>query len=408
MNVAVKLFTLGFLQDASIFKWLITVQSIMEKKVDQANQLSDEWKKANQEVMKRSKAKNNSAGTQNNIRKNSIYIGLEFQLLGTNDPAEINQNDFLNWLDGLRQGTLGTKKLGSTTIKKRVETLRAILQACKLSEQLDFVDLWKPDTEVKEITYWSVDELDAMDDRALFMFQNEELRPRAMAHIIHSMMAPRISDVAAFRWDYFDFQTMTIQFRAKKNKKRCFQYIQPNLVHTIQEYQSWVSQFTGGNEYLFPTSILSPSGTTKHDNLHASDKTIRKWLKHVRDSTTVHGKPIQPLPSHSYRRSLAMRYLTSGSTFENIAMVLGDEIGTLEKHYAELIPNDSQRLAFEKAFRKSAWISSKGTVQPEWLKRPRGSNSNFAMRSSPTNNGFGLDMGSGRTRIRTRVSSLEG
>ncbi len=378
----------------------------MKRKVDQVDKLSYEWKKANEEVMKRSKAKNNSEGTQNNIRKNSIYVGLEFQLLGTNDPAEINQNDFLNWLDGLRQGTLGTKKLGSTTIKKRVETLRAILQACKLSEQLDFVDLWKPDTEVKEITYWSVDELDAMDDRALMMFQNEELRPRAMAHIIHSMMAPRISDVAAFRWDYFDFQTMTIQFRAKKNKKRCFQYIQPNLVQTIQAYQSWLSQFTDGDVYLFPTSILSPSGTTKHDNLHASDKTIRKWLKHVRDSTTVHGKPIQPLPSHSYRRSLAMRYLTSGSTFENIAMVLGDEIGTLEKHYAELIPNDSQRLAFEKAFRKSAWISSEGTAQPEWLKRPRGSNSNFAMWSSPTNNGFGLDMGSGRTRIRTRVSRL--
>ena len=238
-----------------------------------------------------------------------------------------------------------------------------------------------------------------MDDRALLMFQEEELRPRAMAHIIHSMMAPRISDVAAFRWDYFDFQTMTIQFRAKKNKKRCFQYIQPNLVQTIQQYQSWVSQFTDGDVYLFPTSILNASGTTKHDNLHATDKTIRKWLKQVRDSTTVNGGPVQALSSHSYRRSLAMRYLASGSTFENIAMVLGDEIGTLEKHYAELVPNDSQRLAFEKAFRKSAWISSEGTAQPEWLKRPRGSNSNRAMWSSPTNKGFGLDMGGGRWGI---------
>ena len=53
-------------------------------------------------------------------------------------------------------------------------------------------------------------------------------------------------------------------------------------------------------------------------------------------------------------------------------MVLGDEIGTLEKHYAELLPNDAQRLAFEKAFKMSSWISSEGTVQPEGLKRPRG------------------------------------
>ena len=119
----------------------------------------------------------------------------------------------------------------------------------------------------------------------------------------------------------------------------------------------------------------------------AREEAIRKWLKQVRDSTTVNGGPVQPLSSHSYRRSLAMRYLASGSTFENIAMVLGDEIGTLEKHYAELVPNDSQRLAFEKAFRKSAWISSEGTAQPEWLKRPRGSNSNRAMWSSPRTRG---------------------
>jgi hypothetical protein len=81
---------------------------------------------------------------------------------------------------------------------------------------------------------------------------------------------------------------------------------------------------------------------------------------------------------------------------QNIVMVHGDKIVTLEKHYAELVPNDSQRLAFEKAFRKSAWISSEGTAQPEWLKRPRGSNSNCAMWSSPTNRGFGLSEGSGR------------
>ncbi len=371
----------------------------MKRKADKANQLTPAWRQARDEAIQRCQAKNNSDGTLANARRNTVYVALEFQRLAINGPEEINQEDFVAWTRGLKEGTLGTKQLGPMTIKKRVETLRAILQACKLSEQLDFVDLWKPDKEVKEITYWTVEELDAMDDRALLMFQDEELRPRAMAHIIHSMMAPRISDVAAFQWEYFDFQTMTIQFRAKKNKKRCFQYIQPNLVQTIQQYQSWVSQFTDGDVYLFPTRILNASGTTKHDNLHATDKTIRKWLKQVRDSTTVDGEPVQPLSSHSYRRSLAMRYLASGSTYENIAMVLGDEIGTLEKYCAELVPNDSQRMAFEKAFKKSEWISSEGTTQPEWLKRPRGSNSNLAFTSSATIKGFGLKQGGGRWGI---------
>ena len=91
-----------------------------------------------------------------------------------------------------------------------------------------------------------------------------------------------------------------------------------------------------------------------------------------------------------------MRYLANGNTFENIAMVLGDEIGTLEKHYAELVPNDAQRLAFERAFKMSSRISSEGAAQPEWLKRPRGLDSNRTVWRSPPNRGLGLAEGSGR------------
>ena len=169
--------------------------------------------------------------------------------------------------------------------------------------------------------------------------------PEQWRIIIHSMMAPRISDVAAFQWDYFDFQTMTIQFRAKKNKKRCFQYIQPNLVQTIQQYQSWVSQFTDGDVYLFPTSILNASGTTKHDNLHATDKTIRKWLKQVRDSTHVNGEPVQSLLISQLSSLTGHAIPRKRKHLRKHRHGLGDEIGTLEKHYAELVPNDSQTIS---------------------------------------------------------------
>ena len=261
------------------------------------------------------------------------------------------------------------------------------------------MDLWKPEKEIKEIRYWAVEELEAMDERALVMFRQDELKPRAVAHLIHSMMAPRISDVAGFQWDYFDFQSKTIQFRASKNKKRCSQFIQERYIPILKQYQAWVSQYDDGDIFLFPTSILNASGTTKYHHLHATDKTIRKWLKQVRDSTKLNGEPVQPLPSHSYRHSLAMRYLANGNTFENIAMVLGDEIGTLEKHYAELLPNDAQRLAFEKAFKMSSWISSEGTVQPEGLKRPRGSDFSRLVWRSPPTKGFGLSEGGGRWGI---------
>jgi len=237
-----------------------------------------------------------------------------------------------------------------------------------------------------------------MDEQALKMFENERLRPRAIAHLIHSCMAPRISDTAAFRWKYFNFDERLIQFRASKNCKLCSQFIQERFVPIFLRYREWVRQFEGGDEYLFPTSILQSSGSVKRKLPHATDKSVRKWLAEVRDSTTLHGEKIQMLPSHSYRHTMAMRYLsTEMGKLENVAMVLGDEVTTIQKHYSELIPNDAQRIAFEQAHALSWVISSEGTAQPEWLKRRRGSNPARAYRGSGMNGGFksksGVDVG---------------
>ena len=193
---------------------------------------------------------------------------------------------------------------------------------------------------------FSADETEAMNNQAIKMFEDEKLRPRAMAHLIHSIVAPRISDTAAFKWEYINFNQGIIQFRATKNCKICSQFIEERFIPIFLRYRNWVIQYERGDEYLFPTSILQSSGSKKRALPHATDKSIRKWLANIRDSTTLCGEMIQKLPSHSYRHSLAMRYLAKGCTFENIAMGLGDDVATIQKHYAELIPNDSQRLAF--------------------------------------------------------------
>jgi hypothetical protein len=85
--------------------------------------------------------------------------------------------------------------------------------------------------------------------------------------------------------------------------------------------------------------------------------------------------------------------------YENVAMVFGDDIATIEKHYAELIPNKAQRMAFEKAFAQSTQITSEGTAQPEWLKRRRGSNSQMLMQRSDAFAGFESVRGGGRCGI---------
>jgi len=371
----------------------------MAQKTYSESTLSKAWLDTRHEALTRSKAKNNSKGTYDNIKRNSVYLGNEFQMIGVDDPRMITKEIFSEWIDGLSEGKFPCQKLGSGTIKKRVETLRTILQSNKLAEQLDFVQLWKPTKQAKNIRYWSVEEIEAMNDVALKTFENEQFRGRAVVHVLHSMIAPRIADSASFKWEYFNFDERMIRFSASKNKKTCSQYIEERFVPLLQRYKEWVSRFEGGETYLFPSAMMQKSGTTKKTSSHASVKTLGLWLKHIRNQAEVNGKPVQELASHSYRHSLAMRYLNAGNKLENVAMIIGDDIATIEKHYAEFVPNKAQRMAFEKAFAQSTQITAEGTAQPEWLKRRRGSNSQMLMHRSDASAGFELGQGGGRWGI---------
>ena len=379
----------------------------MAKKTYYESALSKEWLNSRHEALTRSKAKNNSKGSYDNIKRNSVYLANEFQLLGVKSPDGITKEKFSDWVDGLREGTFPCKELGAGTIKKRVESLRAILQANKLVDQLDFVQLWRPDKQAKNIKYWSVEEIEAMNEIAIKTFQNGKYMGRAVVHILHNIIAPRIDDSTSFKWEFIDFNERLIRFPATKNKKICSQYIHEPFVPLLMRYKEWVSQFDGGDVYLFPSSMMQKSGTTKKAIPHASVKTLAIWLKYIRDLTVVDGKPVQPLSSHSYRHTLAMRYLNSGNKYENVAMILGDDIATIEKYYSELIPNKSQRLAFEKAFSQSTRITSEGTAQPEWLKRSRGSNSSMTMLRSDAFRGTNLRGGMDVRGFEPLASSLQ-
>ena len=379
----------------------------MAKKTYYESALSKEWLNSRHEALTRSKAKNNSKGSYDNIKRNSVYLANEFQLIGVNSPDGITKEKFSDWVDGLREGTFPCKELGAGTIKKRVETLRAILQANKLVDQLDFVQLWRPDKQAKNIKYWSVEEIEAMNEIAIKTFQNGKYMGRAVVHILHNIIAPRIDDSTSFKWEFIDFNERLIRFPATKNKNMCSQYIEERFVPLLIKYKEWVSQFDGGDVYLFPSSMMQKSGTTKKAIPHASVKTLAIWLKYIRDLTVVDGKPVQPLSSHSYRHTLAMRYLNTGNKYENVAMILGDDIATIEKYYSELIPNKEQRLAFEKAFAQSTQITSEGTAQPEWLKRRRGSNSSITLSRSDAFRGTNLREGMDVRGFEPLTSSLQ-
>ena len=66
---------------------------------------------------------------------------------------------------------------------------------------------------------------------------------------------------------------------------------------------------------------------------------------------------------------MAMRYLNAGQRYEDVSIILGDTIATIEKHYSELIFTPANKLAFEKAHPRCRREKAIGTTQPEWMER---------------------------------------
>ena len=76
---------------------------IMNNNIVDDETLSDKWNAARYETITRGRAKNNSQGTLDNLRRNTVYIGREFQEIGVYDPAEITKESFTLWIENLKQ-----------------------------------------------------------------------------------------------------------------------------------------------------------------------------------------------------------------------------------------------------------------------------------------------------------------
>ena len=89
---------------------------------------------------------------------------------------------------------------------------------------------------------------------------------------------------------------------------------------------------------------------------------VSSWLAKVRtEAAPLHGESIRPFASHTYRLSLAMRFLNSGTTYEDVARVLGDTVATIETHYSELGITPSFRKVRTPNHHKVAVHASRGT-----------------------------------------------
>ena len=64
---------------------------------------------------------------------------------------------------------------------------------------------------------------------------------------------------------------------------------------------------------------------------------------------------------------MAMRYLNAGQRYEDVSIILGDTIATIENHYSGLILAPANELAFEKAHPRCRREKAIGTAQSDWM-----------------------------------------
>ena len=345
----------------------------MSNKLYNEHELTDDWARARDASIQYGELRNHRASTKKNDRRGSLWVACDLMDMGVMSAETIQDTDWLELVERYRAGqTRSGRTLSESSIRKRKEALVQILKATKLSDTLHFVEMWKETKEAKEITYWNLEEMEAMNQYALILAREAKTMKFAVTHLLHYHIAPRRQDSAKFKWDYIDLNEGTIQFFANKNGKRCVSFIESRFLPVFKNYKSWLAEQGHDTTYLFPTSNAGNSGTTKVKLPHVSDKSISSWLAKIRtEATPLHGESIRPFASHTYRHSLAMRFLDSGATYEDVARILGDTVATIETHYSELGFTPSFRKAWETAHARSKMQTTDGTAQPEWLDRFR-------------------------------------
>ena len=364
--------------------------------------MNNNWRTAWNAGKLESELRNHSGDTPGKIIDAMKWVCLDFQDQDVGSIDDITPEQWLRLVERYRAGqTRSTDVISESAIEKRKEALTLMLKALKLHSIIEFVEKWKPGEDENIIRWWTDEEMEAMNQTAMRMFQDGGRIERAIAHFLHYTIGPRRSDSALFTWERIDLNEGMIRFPAHKNRKRCQTKIEPRLVPFFARYKEILQHSKDGDVYLFPKSRAQKSGTDKHNNPYITDATIAKWLAYVRDRTTEEGSiELRRFPCHSYRHSIAMRYLNNGCQYEDVAGVLGDTIATIEKHYSELIFTPAREEAWRKAHNFATKISSEGTIQPDFLLREGGFRTHSGIRDAVAHSqGFESCEGSGRWGI---------
>ncbi len=347
----------------------------MAKKIYFEEELNEEWKEGREAAIRFGRLRNHrEKTTERNDSDVPLWVALDFQDQGVMSPGDITEDDWLHLIERYRKGrTRSGRPLMETSIKKRKEGLVQVLKGLHMGRILEFVGMWQPMKQEEVILWWPEDEMEAMTQTAMRAFE-EGVRPeRAIAHMLHYTIGPRREDSSLFTWDRIDLREGMVRFPASKNRKRCQNRMEDRFIPLFEEYREMLAPYEDGDVFIFPKSRAQRSGNDRNGSKCVTGKTVANWLAWIRDRTALpDGSAVCPYSSQSYRHSIAMRYLNAGCRYEDVSMVLGDTVATIERYYAELVFGPASERAFARAHPKSRWEKAVGTAQPEWMEREVG------------------------------------
>ena len=138
--------------------------------------------------------RNHRASTKKNDRRGSLWVACDFMDMGVMSAEAIKDTDWLALVERYRAGqTRSGRTFSEGSIRKRKEALVQILKATKLSDTLHFVEMWKETKESKEVTYWTIEEMESMNQYVLRLARDTKMLKFAVVHLLHYHIAPSTS-----------------------------------------------------------------------------------------------------------------------------------------------------------------------------------------------------------------------
>ena len=202
-----------------------------------SDELGSSWRSAWHAGKQESELRNHRGDTSGKIASAMLWVCLDFQDQGIQSIDDISRENWLSLVERYRMGLPRSKNvISEMSIKKRKDAIMLMVKAMNLHTIIDFVEKRKPSEDENIIRWWTSEEMEAMNQTAIKMFNEGDRVERAIAHFLHYTIGPRRSDSALFTWERIDLEEGMIRFPAHKNRKRCQTKIEPRLISFFKQY----------------------------------------------------------------------------------------------------------------------------------------------------------------------------